>query len=122
MSKAERPMRFGPEIWVTIRETGEHAKIECWSAATGEYRLRSSRGLLYRTDEELDEVAAHPEAHLNRRWKRCARSNCGAPLTPGLAVCPRGLAPTCTCGRCGCASPSRARAKKNPPKARRGAR
>ena len=38
--EAEAP-RFGPEHWVTMRDTGEHVKVESWSAIAAAYRVRS---------------------------------------------------------------------------------
>lgn len=103
MSKADISPRFGPGQWVTIRDSGEHVKVEAWSAIAAAYRLRSRRkGLLFATDAEVDEVPAHPEEHLGKHWHRCQASGCGAPLTPTLPICPRCGAPTCTCGQCAC--------------------
>jgi hypothetical protein len=108
MRREERTHRFGPEIWATIRETGEHVKIECWLQATREYRARSrKRGLMFLTEEELDEVLVHPEAHLGKHWSRCPAVGCGAPLTPELPVCPRCQGLTCPCGRCRCIHPAK---------------
>lgn len=116
MAKEEVSPRFGPGQWVTIRDSGEHVKVEAWSAIAAAYRLRSrKKGLLFATDAEVDEVPIHPEAHLGKHWRRCPASGCGAPLTPTLPVCPRCEGPICTCGHCGCPRPvaalARARAK-----------
>jgi hypothetical protein len=123
MSKEPITPRFGPEHWVTLRDTGEHVKIEAWSPIADAYRVRSrKRGLLFAGVDELDEILVHPEDGLGRHWTRCAAPGCGAPLTPGLVICPRCQAPTCTCGRCRCVRtpPATARAKtarkKAPPK------
>jgi hypothetical protein len=103
MSKKDDGPRFGPERWVTMRETGEHVKVECWSPIATAYRVRSRKsGLQFVSEDELVEISEHPEAHLGRHWRRCAASGCGAPLTPELPVCPQCQAPTCTCGRCEC--------------------
>lgn len=110
MARAEVPRRFGPGLWVTIRDTGEHVKIETWSDIASSYRARSARnGLLYVTDAEVDEVLAHPEAQLGKCWARCRNTSCGAPLTPNLVVCEKCKAPSCTCGRCACPRPVAAR-------------
>jgi len=115
MGKEMPAHRFGPERWVTVRSTGEHVKIEAWSVIAGAYRLRSRKhGMLFATDEELDEIPAHPDAGKN--WIRCVASGCGAPLTPELPVCARCQAPTCGCGRCRCARPSAAARSKQPRK------
>jgi hypothetical protein len=107
MRKEEGSPRFGPEHWVTIRETGEHVQVEAWSSIAAAYRVRSRKsGLLVVTEEEVDELLVHPEVHLGKHWSRCPASGCGAPLTPALPVCPRCHAPTCTCGRCQCVRPS----------------
>lgn len=109
MRKEEISPRFGPEHWVTIRDTGEHVKVEAWSTIAAAYRVRSrKRGVFVVTDAEVDEVAVHPEVHIGKHWARCHAPGCGAPLTPGLAICTRCQAPTCTCGRCRCAKPSAA--------------
>lgn len=116
MRKEEGPPRFGPEHWITIRETGEHVKVEAWSSIAAAYRVRSRKsGLLVVTEEEVDEVPVHPEGHRGKHWSRCHAPGCGAPLTPALPICPRCQSPTCTCGRCQCArptaNPARARTK-----------
>lgn len=104
MSKERVTPRFGPEHWVTLRETGEHVKVEAWSAIVAAYRVRSrKRGILFATEAELDEVPAHPEEHRGKHWNRCPAAGCGAPLTPELPICPRCQAATCACGRCRCA-------------------
>jgi hypothetical protein len=88
---------------VTIRDTGEHVKIEAWSAIAAAYRVRSrKRGVLFAADDELDEVLVHPDVALGKHWTRCAAVGCGAPLTPDLVICARCQAPTCACGRCRC--------------------
>ena len=111
MPKEAKPVRFGPENWITIRATGEHAKVETWSNIALAYRVRSrKRGLMFVTEEEVDAVLAHPDAELGKHWSRCQAPACGAPLTPDLAVCERCKAPTCTCGRCKCVRPSAAAA------------
>lgn len=115
MRKEEEQRRFGPEHWVTLRDTGEHVKVEAWSTIAAAYRVRSRlRGVLLVSDGDLDEVPVHPEVGLGRHWNRCRASGCGAPLTPGLAICPSCQAPTCTCGRCAC-PPKSARAKTTKP-------
>lgn len=115
MRKDEFSHRFGPDLWVTIRNTGEHVKIETWSNIAASYRVRSAKGgVFYLTDAEVDEVVGHPEEHLGKCWRRCRNTACGAPLTPGLPVCEHCQAPTCTCGRCECVrvtAAARARAK-----------
>jgi len=94
---------FGPEQWVTMRETGEHVKVESWSTIADVYRVRSRKnGLQFASEAELMEVCAHPEVHLGKYWSRCRAPGCGAPLTPQLSLCPQCLAPTCSCGRCQC--------------------
>ena len=107
MAKEDTSPRFGPEHWVTLRDSGEHVKIEAWSTIAAAYRVRSrKRGVMFVIDNEVDEVPVHPEVHLGRYWNRCQASGCGAPLTPGLTICVRCQAPTCTCGRCACVRPS----------------
>jgi hypothetical protein len=122
MRKEEAPC-FGPETWVTLRDTGEHVKIEGWSSIAQSYRVRSTRrGLLFATEAEVEEVEAHPEADFGRSWRRCRNATCGAPLTPGLPICDRCQLATCTCGRCGCPPARKAarrpRAKTPRPRAR----
>jgi hypothetical protein len=103
MAKESPSPRFGPEVWVTVRDTGEHVKIEMWSAIAAAYRARSRKhGLLFLTEAEVDELHAHPEDHLGKHWSRCPAPGCGAPLTPNLPVCERCNGPTCACGRCAC--------------------
>lgn len=103
MRKEDTSPRFGPEHWVTLRDSGEHVKVEVWSSIAAAYRVRSrKRGVLFATDDELDEVPEHPEMHLGKHWNRCQASACGAPLTPDLATCDRCKGPICTCGRCRC--------------------
>src|SRR5579862_5211057 len=118
MGKEPVTPRFGPEHWVTLRATGEHVKIEAWSAIAAAYRVRSrKRGVLFAVDDELDEILVHPEVGLGKHWARCAAPGCGAPLTPELAVCGRCHAPTCACGRCRCArTPPAGTGKKTPRK------
>jgi hypothetical protein len=112
MRKDEMSPRFGPEHWVRLRDGGEHVKVEVWSDIAAAYRVRSrTRGILFATDDEIDEVAVHPEVESGRHWNRCQASGCGAPLTPELPTCPRCQAPTCTCGRCRCVRPRAARVK-----------
>ena len=109
MGKEESSVRFGPEQWVTIRDSGEHVKVEAWSQIAAAYRLRSRKnGLLFAADADLDEIPVHPEADRGKHWKHCQAAGCGAPLTSALPVCPRCQAPTCTCGRCECARPGTA--------------
>ncbi len=111
MHKEDDPRRFSPECWVTMRNTGEHVKVESWSRIAAAYRVRSRKhGLQLCSADDLVEISAHPEAHLNRHWSRCQTSGCGAPLTPELSTCPQCNGLTCTCGSCQCA-PTRARAK-----------
>jgi hypothetical protein len=111
MRKEEVSPRFGPEHWVTIRDSGEHVKVEAWSAIAAAYRVHSrKRGVLFVTDEELDELPVHPEVERGRHWNRCQAVRCGAPLTPDLSICAHCHAPTCTCGRCHC-PPVRAAAR-----------
>jgi hypothetical protein len=118
MSKEPLTHRFGPEHWVTLRASGEHVKIEAWSAIAAAYRVRSrKRGVMFAVDDELDELLAHPEVALGRDWTRCAAVGCGAPLTPELTVCVHCQAPTCTCGRCRCVrTPTAAARHKTAPK------
>lgn len=108
MAKKEPLPRFGPGQWVTIRDTGEHVKVEApWSSAADAYRVRSrKRGVLFLAEAALNEVAAHPEAHLGKHWSRCKAAGCGAPLTPDLPICARCHGPTCYCSRCQCARPA----------------
>ena len=40
LRKDETSPRFGPERWVTLRDTGEHVKVEVWSAIAAAYRVR----------------------------------------------------------------------------------
>jgi hypothetical protein len=123
MRKENEAPRFGPGRWVTMRDSGEHVKVESWSTIAAAYRVRSRKGgVQFAREAELAEVCAHPEAQLGKHWSRCAASGCGAPLTPDLATCPRCHALTCTCGRCRCERKPVARAKtarkKAAPKAR----
>jgi hypothetical protein len=112
MRKEDTTHRFGPERWVTIRDTGEHAKVEAWSSIASAYRVRSrKRGAFVVTDEEIDEVTVHPEVHRGKHWSRCQAPGCGAPLTPDLPVCESCQAVKCTCGRCQCARTSTAAAR-----------
>jgi hypothetical protein len=95
--------RFSQEQWVTMRDTGEHVKVESWSAIAGAYRVHSSkRGLLFAGEGDLAELCVHPQAHLGKHWGRCQAPRCGAPLTPELSICPTCQMPKCTCGRCRC--------------------
>ncbi|HEX7407019.1 MAG TPA: hypothetical protein VF515_05135 [Candidatus Binatia bacterium] len=121
MRKEEEPARFGPGHWVTMRDTGENVKVESWSAIAAAYRVRSRKGgLQFAGQDELVEICVHPEDHLGKHWSRCPAPGCGAPLTPGLALCEHCHAPICTCGRCRCPrKPARKPArKKAAPKAR----
>jgi len=111
MGKDDTSPRFGPEHWVTLRGSGEHVKVEAWSAIAAAYRVRCKRGVLFVTDDEVDELPAHPDAHLGKHWNRCQAVGCGAPLTPELKICPRCAGPTCACGRCRCVRPSAAAAR-----------
>ena len=112
----EESPRFGSGHWVTIRDTGEHVRVELWSPLAAAYRVHSvKRGLLFMGDSELDEVPPHPEQHLGKYWSLCRAPRCGAPLTPDLPICPRCQAKACTCGRCQCVSPATAaRGKRKP--------
>jgi len=57
MRKEIKAPRFGPETWLTIRATGEHAKVETWSNIALAYRVRSRKGgLMFVTEAEVDEV------------------------------------------------------------------
>lgn len=105
MSKVELVRRFGPERWVTLRETGEHVQVEAWSPIASAYRVRSRRrGVFLAGEDTLDELPVHPGVELGRHWNRCAAVGCGAPLTPDRPTCVRCDALTCWCGRCGCVS------------------
>jgi hypothetical protein len=120
MPKEVAVRRFGPERWVTLRKTGEHVQIEAWSTIASAYRVRSrQRGVFLAPDNDLDELLAHPEAHMGRHWNRCPAVGCGAPLTPGLEICARCKMQKCTCGRCACVStrPRSTAAKKTRAKA-----
>jgi hypothetical protein len=109
VSKETVQRRFGPERWVTLRETGEHVQVEAWSTIASAYRVRSRRrGVFLAADRDLDEVVVHPDAERGRYWNRCQAASCGAPLTPGLPICARCKALTCSCGRCACATSARA--------------
>ena len=106
MRKDDISPRFGPEHWVTLRDSGEHVKVEAWSGIAAAYRVRSrKRGILFVTEDELDEVATHPDVERGKHWNRCPAVGCGAPLTPELPICARCQAPTCNCGRCRCVRP-----------------
>jgi hypothetical protein len=110
MSNKEEVHKFSQEQWVTMRNTGEHVKVELWSAIAGAYRVHSSKhGLQFASEADLEEICAHPEAHLGKHWSRCQAPGCGAPLTPGLDTCPKCNMPKCTCGRCGCVSKTKRR-------------
>jgi hypothetical protein len=112
VAKEVEVRRFGPERWVTVRETGEHVQVEAWSPIKFAYRVRSRKnGRFLAADAELEDVPVHPEAARGRHWNRCPVVGCGAPLTPELATCERCNAPTCTCGRCRCL-PGRSTSKK----------
>lgn len=103
MAKEEHLHRFGPGRWVTLRETGEHVRIEAWSVIAAAYRVRAGKtAVRFATESEIEVVPAHPEEHLGKYWSRCRAMGCGAPLTEGLVICPACKAPTCTCGRCQC--------------------
>ena len=116
MRKEEVAARFGPGHWVTVRETGDHVKVESWSTIAAVYRVRSRKhGLQFVGEEELTEVCVHPDEQLGKHWSRCQAPGCGAPLTPDLAACPVCHAPKCTCGRCHCVGAA-ARAKPAPRK------
>ena len=117
MRKREDAPRFGPGRWVTMRDTGEHVKIEAWSVIASAYRVRSRKnGLQIVTDGELIEMSIHPNAAIGKHWSRCQAPGCGAPLTPGLPECPRCHAPMCTCGRCQCLRAPKTAAAKSPRK------
>lgn len=114
MMSKEPLRRFGPERWVTLRETGEHVQVEAWSTITSAYRVRSRlRGVFLAREDEVEELVDHPESSRGRHWNRCPAARCGAPLTPNLPLCPRCNAPKCTCGRCACATTRTAAAKKS---------
>jgi len=103
MAKEPITHRFGPEHWVTMRDTGEHVKVEAWSPIAAAYRVRSrKRGVFVAGDDELDELLVHPGVGLGKYWTRCVAPGCGAPLTPELVICVKCEAPTCACGRCRC--------------------
>lgn len=105
--------RFGPDHWVTLRDTGEHVRVELWSPLAAAYRVHSvSRGLLFVGDTELADIPPHPQHDLGKYWSLCRAPRCGAPLTPDRPICPRCQALTCMCGRCQCVSPARARRKR----------
>ena len=77
-----------------MRDSGEHVKVESWSAIAAAYRVRSRKhGLQFASETELAEICVHPEVHLGKHWRRCPASGCGAPLTPELATCPQCHAP-----------------------------
>jgi len=117
MAKDDVSPRFGPGQWVTVRATGTHVKVEAWSRIAAAYRLLSGKGTLqFASEAELEEVCAHPDVDLGKYWPRCQAAKCGAPLTPGLAICARCHAPICSCGRCRC---GRTAAKVTPAKAPR---
>ncbi len=112
MRKETKTVRFGSETWVTVRATGEHAKVEAWSNIALAYRVRSrKRGLMFVTEEEVEDIVEHPEAHLGKHWPRCQAPACGAPLTPALALCPSCNAAICSCGRCKCVRASTAKTR-----------
>jgi len=103
MPHKEEAHKFSQEQWVMMRDTGEHVKVELWSAIAGAYRVHSSKhGLVFASEGDLVKLCAHPEAHLGKHWGRCQAPGCGAPLTPGLSICPKCNMPKCTCGRCRC--------------------
>ncbi len=103
MRKDDTSPRFGPERWVTVRDSGEHVKVEAWSSIAAAYRVRSpKRGILFVADDQLDDLPLHPEVDRGKYWNRCQAAGCGAPLTPELPTCARCKSPTCTCGRCRC--------------------
>ena len=113
MTKEATARRFGPERWVTLRETGENVQVEAWSPIASAYRVRSrKRGVFLAGEGELEELPEHPEAARGRHWTRCRGAGCGAPLTPELPVCEKCKQPTCFCGRCGCATARLAAAKR----------
>ena len=43
MRKEDTSPRFGPEHWVTLRDSGEHVKVEVWSSIAAAYRVRSKK-------------------------------------------------------------------------------
>jgi hypothetical protein len=103
MIRERSPRRFGPERWVTLRETGEHVQVEAWSTIASAYRVRSrKRGIFLVGERDLLELAAHPNAALGRDWTHCQAAQCGAPLTSDLLLCSHCKAAICTCGRCKC--------------------
>jgi hypothetical protein len=108
-------IRFGPGRWVTLRETGEHVQVECWSAIKSAYRVRSRKsGQQFAIQDDLMEISPHPDTDRGKYWPFCPAPGCGAPLTPDLLICPLCQGPTCACGRCQCAKrtakPTRAKA------------
>jgi len=116
--EAEAP-RFGPGHWVTMRDTGEHVKVESWSAIAAAYRVRSRKhGLQFASQAELEEICVHPEAHRGKHWSRCPAPGCGAPLTPELSICPQCHAPMCSCGRCQCVRKPRVKETRKKPASR----
>ena len=119
MGKEAGAPRFGPEHWVTMRDTGEHVKVESWSAIAGAYRVRSGKhGLQFVSQADLEEICVHPEVHLGKHWSRCLAPGCGAPLTPELSTCPQCHAPICSCGRCQCTRRPRAKVARKKPASR----
>ena len=109
MRKEDEIRRFSPGQWATMRDSGVHVKVEAWSEIADAYRVHSRKdGLQFAAPEDLEPVVAHPNAHLGKYWSRCHAPGCGAPLTTGLAICPKCGGLTCNCGRCQCPRPSAA--------------
>lgn len=108
MSKKDEAPEFAPEQWVTVRDTGEHVKVELWSPIAGAYRVRSKKhGLQFVGKNDLVTLCVHPEAHRGKGWHRCQAPGCGAPLTPNLDTCEKCESPICSCGRCRCSGTRR---------------
>jgi hypothetical protein len=75
--------------------------------------LSRKNGLQFVAEEELDEIEAHPLAHLGKTFARCPVPGCGAPLTNSLPTCPNCRAPICSCGRCQCQRAAAGRTRKS---------
>jgi len=71
MPRRDDALRFGPEPRVTMRDTGEHVKVECWSSIAVVHRVPSLKhGLQFASEADLVEICAHPEVHFGKYSSR----------------------------------------------------
>ena len=66
MAKEDMSPRFGPERWVTLRDTGEHVKVEAWSTIAAAYRVRSRKRGVRTAHPALGHNPRHREVVLMR--------------------------------------------------------